>query len=88
MTITPILPDQAAPQRTIDKDQSSFAKLLDGVSGALGRADRAEDAFAAHAGSLQDAVLERAQPHEGLSVATVAAQRSVQALQSILNMQI
>lgn len=89
MTITPLVPDQgpvALPKP--DTDQGAFAKVLDGLGGALSRADRAEDAFAAHAGSLRDAVFERAQADVVLSVATAAAQRSAQAIQSIFNMQI
>jgi hypothetical protein len=89
MTITPLVADQApALQRSPSTGASAFSSVLDGLGGALGRADRAEDAFAAHGGSLQDAIFERAQADVILSVATAAAQRSAQAVQSILNMQI
>jgi flagellar hook-basal body complex protein FliE len=51
-------------------------------------AQSAEDAFARGAGSLQDAVYERARADVALAVATAAAQRGAQAIQSILNMQV
>ena len=51
-------------------------------------AESAEDAFAAGAGSLQDAVYERARADVALSAATATAQRSAQAISSILNMQV
>lgn len=89
MTITPLVPDQApSASRPAAPDSGAFAKALDGVGSALTRADNAEDTFAAHTGSLQDAIFERAQADVALSVATAAAQRTAQALQSVLNMQI
>jgi flagellar hook-basal body complex protein FliE len=54
----------------------------------LGKAQSAEDAFAAGTGDLQSAVYERARADVALSVATAAAQRTVQALQAVLNMQV
>ena len=89
MTITPLIPDQSpGPQPRPPGDSGAFAKALEGVGYTLARADAAEDAFAAHGGSLQDAIFERAQADVALSVATAAAQRTAQALQSVLNMQI
>jgi flagellar hook-basal body complex protein FliE len=54
----------------------------------LNKAEGAEDAFAAGSGDLQSAIYERARADVALSVATAAAQRTTQALQSILNMQV
>ncbi|MFN2528467.1 MAG: flagellar hook-basal body complex protein FliE [Candidatus Baltobacteraceae bacterium] len=89
MTITPLVVDQAPiASRPAPADSNAFAKALDGVGTTLTRADNAEDAFAAHTGTLQDAIFERAQADVTLSVATAAAQRTVQALQSVLTMQI
>ncbi|MDP9016862.1 MAG: flagellar hook-basal body complex protein FliE [Candidatus Eremiobacteraeota bacterium] len=90
MTIVPLVADEALPTRSrhMAADATEFGTLLDGAGRALSRADGAEDAFAAHAGSLQDAVFERAQADVVLSVATATAQRTAQAMQSILNMQI
>ena len=88
MTVTPIVPDVAATPRPQKADTSAFVRALDGAGAALQRADRAEDAFASHSGSLQDAVFERAQADVVLSIATAAAARTAQAIQSVLNMQI
>lgn len=89
MKITPLILDQP-PQSSgaALPDLNAFGKALDRAGATLRAADGAEDAFAAHAGSLQDAVFERAQADVVLSVATAAAQRTAQAVQSILNMQI
>lgn len=66
----------------------AFARALDALGSALGSAENAEDAFAAGRGSLQAAVYERARADVALGVATAAAQRCAQAVQSILNMQV
>jgi len=87
VTAEPIVPDaplDVAPQR----DDGSFARTLDAVADALTGATRAEDAFAYGRGTLQDAVYERAQADVALAVATATAQRLVQAVQSVLNMQV
>jgi hypothetical protein len=54
----------------------------------LGDATQAEDAYADGTGSLQDATYRRAQADVALSVATVAAQRTAQSVQTLLNLQI
>ncbi len=69
-------------------DPSGFSKALDGIGATLARATNAEDAYASGVGSLQEAVYERARADVALSVATAAAQRTAQAISSILNMQI
>jgi|HubBroStandDraft_4_1064222.scaffolds.fasta_scaffold1076461_2 hypothetical protein len=89
MKVEPLLPDAplAAPAPR-DDDSSAFARSLDDLGAVLGGAQRAEDAFANGPGSLQNAVYERARADVVLAVATAAAQRSAQAITSILNMQV
>ena len=89
MRVEALVPDAGPAQRTPGgEDANAFAKILDGLGGVLGKAEGAEDAFAAGTGDLQTAVYERARADVALSVATAAAQRTAQALQSILNMQV
>ena len=89
MTIVPLVPDSPlAPVPAPARDGSGFFDALDRAANALQRADAAEDAFASHTGSLQDAVYERAQADVMLSITTAAAQRAGQAVQSVLTMQI
>ena len=87
MTVEPLVPDAPQPA-ALPRDDGLFAQALDAVAGALTGATRAEDAFAYGRGTLQDAVYDRAQADVALSVATATAQRLVQALQSIFNMQV
>jgi hypothetical protein len=65
-----------------------FAALLDDVGSVLARASDAENEYASGTGRLGEAIYERARADVVLSVATAAAQRSAQALNTILNMQI
>lgn len=89
MRVEALAPDAAPLQRTsAPHDSTAFARALDGVGALLTGAERAEDAFAAGRGDLQTAVYERARADVALSVATAAAQRTAQALQSILTMQV
>ncbi len=84
-----LVPDLPLPTRAPSAgDASAFARALDGAGAALNRAENAEDAFGAGGGDLQTAVYERARADVILAVATAAAQRTAQALQSILNMQV
>ncbi|MDQ2680442.1 MAG: flagellar hook-basal body complex protein FliE [Candidatus Eremiobacteraeota bacterium] len=76
------------PKKSRPTDAGGFAKLLDDLGAALNRATGAENAYASGNGDLTRAVYERAQADVALSVATAAAQRTTQALQSVLNMQI
>jgi len=87
MRVETLIPD-APPAPAIGGDTSGFAKALDAVGSLLSQANGAEDAFAYGRGSLQDAVYEGARADVALSVATSAAQRLVQAVQSVLNMQV
>lgn len=88
MIVTPLIADAPAQIVPTPAENGGFARALDAAGSALARAQGAEDAFAGHHGSLQDAVFERAQADVLLSIATAAAQRSAQAVQSVLNMQI
>lgn len=87
MSVEPILPDAPAAGSVAAGD-AGFARALDALGGILTGATRAEDDFAYGRGTLQNAVYERAQADVALSVATATAQRVVQAVQSVLNMQV
>jgi flagellar hook-basal body complex protein FliE len=89
MRVEPFVPDVAplAPPVATD-DGNAFSTALDALGATLDRAQRSEDAFAAKRGSLQDAIYDRARADVALEVATAAAQRTAQAVQSILNMQV
>jgi flagellar hook-basal body complex protein FliE len=65
-----------------------WAEMLDQIGTILTNATQAEDAYASGAGSLQEAMYERAQADISLSVATAAAQRAAQAIQTLMNLQI
>jgi flagellar hook-basal body complex protein FliE len=86
MIVEPLVPDVAAAPPLRSGDASAFTHMLDDLGGVLERAGGAEDAFATGRGDLQAAVYERARADVALSVATAAATRASQALQSILNM--
>ncbi len=89
MRVEAFVPDvQQASQPIAPADSTAFGKILDDIGAVFGKAERAENAFAAGAGDLQTAIYERARADVALSVTTAAAQRSAQALQSILNMQV
>ncbi len=94
MTAEPILPDVApAPEvapheRQRVDDAGAFTAALDAIARTLGDATGAEDAFASGAGTLQEAVYERAQADVALAVATSSAARIVSSVQSLLNMQV
>jgi len=87
MRVVPLQPD--APQPALPAPAGgAFSRAVSAAADALQQADAAENAYAARAGSLQDAVLERARADVALSIATAAAGRATQAIQSILNLQI
>lgn len=88
MRVEALIPDVAPAYAAAANDGGAFGKILDDMGSVLNDAERAEDAFAAGAGDLQTAVYERARADVALSVATAAAQRTAQSLQSILNMQV
>ena len=88
MRVEPIVPDVGAAPPAQTGDSNLFASMLGDLGAVLNTASAAEDGFAGGRGNLQTAVYERARADVALSVATAAAQRSTQALQSILNMQV
>lgn len=89
MRVQTLIPDASPAQRSATVSQAGqFGKILDDLGTVLGNAEKSENAFAAGAGDLQTAVYERARADVALSVASAAAQRTAQALQSILNMQV
>jgi len=100
VTVTPFIPDGPLA-RGVEPDApagtgaalpggfaSALARALDGAEGALARAAGAERAFIAGRGGLQEMVVERAQADILLAIAGAAASRTVQALNTILGMQI
>lgn len=89
MRVEPLVLDApVAPQPAANGDAGAFGEMLDDIGAALGRAERSEDAFAGGTGDLQSAVYERARADVVLSVATAAAQRTAQAISTVLNMQV
>ena len=88
MRVEPLVADVAQEPPADAADPGAFARALDGVGSVLQRAEQAEDAFAAGSGTLQDAMYERARADVALSVAAASMQRTAQALQSILSMQV
>ena len=90
MTVRALLPDSPQPDepaRVQPSAADAFARAVDAVGGIFEQAQRAENAYAAGAGSLRDAVYERVRADVVLSVAVAAAQRTAQAVQSVLSMQ-
>lgn len=90
MTVQPFVPDLAPSLQAppASAGANAFQKALDDLGAVLDKANSAENAFAAGRGNLQSAIYERARADVALSVATAAAQRAAQALQSILTMQV
>lgn len=81
----PPIPQQlaAAPGKA-----NAFAQLVDAAGAILAGADRAEAAFAAHRGGLQEMVVERARADVALQIAATAAQRTAQSVATVLGMQL
>jgi len=93
MQVELLVPDAAAPVvvppvRANAEEPNPFSRLVDAAGALLGRADRAEAAFVAHRGGLQEMVVERARADIALAIATTAAQRATQAVSSVLGMQL
>jgi flagellar hook-basal body complex protein FliE len=90
MTVEPLVPDAPQTLPPVDRAdaQSAFGQILDAFGSTLESAQSAEDAFARGSGSLEEAVYERARADVALSIATAAAQRTAQAITSVLNMQV
>lgn len=88
MRVEPLLPDLPPAASQAPADAAPFARALDEAGSILRRAEKAEDDFAAGSGDLQRAVYERARADVVLAVATSAAQRCAQGLNTLLSMQI
>jgi hypothetical protein len=67
---------------------NAFQRLVDAAGSILAGADRAEAAFAARRGGLQEMVVERARADIALQIAASAAQRTAQSVSAVLAMQI
>ncbi len=90
MTVVPLVPDEAIalPITSSPSSAGIFGRVLDEVSATLGQAQASEDAFARGSGSLRAAIYDRAQADITMNVAAAAVSRTVQSLQTILQMQI
>jgi flagellar hook-basal body complex protein FliE len=88
MKVELLTPDVGPPAEGASSNPSGFGRALDAIGDALAGATKAEDVYANGGGSLQDAMYRRAQADIALSVATAAAQRAAQAVQTLLNLQI
>ena len=91
MRVDVLVPDGPALPRGPQPVQSSanaFQQLVDAAGAILTGADRAETAFAAHHGGLQEMVVERARADIALQIAAAAAQRAAQSVSTLLGMQI
>lgn len=91
MTVRLLAPDAGVPDASPSAsagEANAFARTVDAVSSIFSAAQQAEDAYARGAGSLRDAVYDRARADVALSIAVAAASRAAQAVQSVLNMQI
>jgi hypothetical protein len=88
MTVEPLLPDTATFVAPPKADRDGFLAALDAVSGVFEGADRAEGAFVAGQGGLQEMIVSRAHADVALAIAVAAAQRASGALTQILGLQI
>jgi flagellar hook-basal body complex protein FliE len=90
MRVDLLVPDAPAVRgpATANGGGNAFGALVDAAGSLLQRADRAEAAFVAHRGGLQEMVVERARADVALQIAASATQRAAQALQTLLGMQI
>jgi hypothetical protein len=90
MRVDVLVPDVAAPPAPAAgaANAGAFGRLVDAAASILEGAERAEAAFTAHRGGLQEMVVERARADIALQIATTAAQRAAQGLSTLLGMQI
>jgi len=88
MRVEALVPDEPLQPPQPAADAHAFGTALQSIGDVITRANAAEDAFATGRGPLGAAIYERAQADVVLSIATAAAQRTAQALQSVLNMQV
>ena len=90
MRVDLLIPDAPGPRGPAPAGESgnAFARLVDAAGAILDGADRAEAAFAAHRGGLQEMVVERARADLALQIAATAAQRAAQSVSTVLGMQV
>jgi hypothetical protein len=90
MRVDLLVPDAPPPRgpQPAPPGAGAFAQLVEAAGALLEGADRAEAAFAAHRGGLQEMVVERARADIAVQVAATAAQRAAQSLATVLGMQI
>ncbi len=90
MRVDVLVPDVAAARLgpAAAGDAGAFGRLIDAAASVLDGAERAESAFIAHRGGLQEMVVERARADIALQIAATAAQRAAQGLSTLLGMQI
>ncbi|MGH7716119.1 MAG: hypothetical protein ACREML_09015 [Vulcanimicrobiaceae bacterium] len=93
MNVTDLQPDAPAGANdeapTLSRlPQHAFRSVLDEAGTALDRADRAEHAFARQQGGLVEMMVERASADVMLQIASVATQRTTQAVSTLLGMQV
>jgi hypothetical protein len=90
MRVDLLIPDAPPPHAPAASGEpgNAFARLVDAAGAILDGADRAEAAFAAHRGGLQEMVVERARADLALQIAATAAQRAAQSLSTVLGMQV
>ncbi|MGH7708623.1 MAG: hypothetical protein ACREM6_11990 [Vulcanimicrobiaceae bacterium] len=84
-TVAPLAPDQSSGDTTLFE---GAMEAMRSAGEALGQADSAEHAFVSGQGGLQEMVFERARADALLSVASSAASKATQSLNTILNMQV
>jgi hypothetical protein len=91
MRVDLLIPDGPPAPLGPQSDQSppgAFQRLVDAAGAILDGADRAEAAFAARRGGLQEMVVERARADIALQIAASAAQRTAQSISTLLATQI
>jgi flagellar hook-basal body complex protein FliE len=93
VNVTDLQPDSApgSPSESPDVtplERTPFQNVLDGAGAALDRADRAEHAFAEQRSGLVEMMVERASADVMLQLAAAAAQRTTQAVSTLLGMQV
>jgi len=88
MHVDPIVPDVAPAAPPQPAVANGFAKLIDAAGAQLDAADRAEAAFAAGRGGLQEMVVARADADVALQIAAAAAQHAVASINTLLGMQV
>lgn len=86
MTVEPLVPDIAPRLASPPRDAGAFLGALDAAGKVFANAQRAEDAFVAGRGGLQEMAVARAHADVALALATAAASRAAQALAQVLGM--